>query len=112
MLKQLDLLEKAVEELDNIVGKEKIVQESNIPKLKFLNACARKAFRIHPISTLNPPHLSIKYTIVGNFLIPKGSHVLLGRIGLGRNLKVWTEPYKFQPEHHLKNDRHDISLTK
>ncbi|KAI5408340.1 hypothetical protein KIW84_054243 [Lathyrus oleraceus] len=40
-----------------------------------------------------------------------GSHVLLGRTGLGRNPKVWTEPYKFQPERHLKNDGYDISLT-
>ncbi|CAI8597040.1 unnamed protein product [Vicia faba] len=111
MLKQPDLLEKAIEELDNIVGKERLVQESDIPKLKFLNACAREAFRLHPISAFNPPHLSMNDTIVGNFLIPKGSHVLLGRIGLGRNPKVWTEPYKFQPERHLKNDGHDISLT-
>ncbi|CAI8597047.1 unnamed protein product [Vicia faba] len=111
MLKQPNLLEKAIEELDNIVGKERLVQESDIPKFKFLNACARETFRLHPISAFNPPHLSMNDTIVGNFLIPKGSHVLLGRTGLGRNPKVWTEPYKFQPERHLKNDGQDISLT-
>ncbi|MCI18281.1 cytochrome P450 79A2, partial [Trifolium medium] len=47
----------------------------------------------------------------GNYLIPKGSHVLLGRSGLGRNPKVWSEPYKFKPERHLKNDRSNITLT-
>ncbi|CAK8566095.1 unnamed protein product [Lathyrus sativus] len=111
MLNQRDLLKKAIEELDNIVGKDRLVQESDIPKLKFLNACAREAFRLYPVSAFNPPHLSTKDTIVENFFIPKGSHVLLGRTGLGRNSKVWTDPYKFQPERHLKNDGHDISLT-
>ncbi|CAL5202680.1 unnamed protein product [Lathyrus oleraceus] len=111
MLNQPVLLEKAIEELDNIVGKDRLVQESDIPNLKFLKACAREAFRLHPIFAFNLPHLSTNDTIVGNFLIPKGSHVLLGRTGLGRNPKVWTEPYKFQPERHLKNDGYDISLT-
>ncbi|XP_058783815.1 isoleucine N-monooxygenase 1-like [Vicia villosa] len=111
MLNQPDLLEKALEELDNIVGKDRLVQEFDIPKLKFLKACAREAFRLHPVTTFNVPHVSMKDTVVGNFLIPKGSHVLLGRTGLGRNPKVWTEPYKFQPERHFRNDGHDISLS-
>ncbi|XP_050874735.1 isoleucine N-monooxygenase 1 [Lathyrus oleraceus] len=111
MLNQPVLFEKAIEELDNIVGKDRLVQESDIPNLKFLKACAREAFRLHPMFAFNPPHLSTNDTRVGNFLIPKGSHVLLGRTGLGRNPKVWTEPYKFQPERHLKNDGYDISLT-
>ncbi|XP_058782058.1 isoleucine N-monooxygenase 1-like [Vicia villosa] len=111
MLNQHVLMEKAIEELDNIVGKDRLVQEIDIPKLKFLKACAREALRLHPIATFNVPHVSMNDTIIGNFLIPKGSHVLLGRSGLGKNPKVWSEPYKFQPERHLKNNRFDISLT-
>ncbi|XP_058782059.1 isoleucine N-monooxygenase 2-like [Vicia villosa] len=111
MLNQPDLLEKAIEELDNIVGKDRLVQEFDIPKLKFLKACAREAFRLHPVTPFSVPHVSMNDTIVGNFLIPKGSHVLFGRTGVGINPKVWTEPYKFQPERHLKNDKSDISLT-
>jgi len=111
MLIQPELFEKAIEELDNIVGKDRLVKESDIPKLNFLKACAREAFRLHPITDFNVPHVSTNDTMVGNYFIPKGSHVLLGRSGLGRNPKVWTEPYKFKPERHLKNDGSDIALT-
>ncbi|GAU18636.1 hypothetical protein TSUD_124690 [Trifolium subterraneum] len=111
MLDQPELFQKALDELDNIVGKDRLVQESDIPKLNFLKACARETFRLHPITAFNVPHVSMKDTIVGNYLIPKGSHVLLGRSGLGRNPKVWSEPYKFKPERHLKNDGSDIALT-
>jgi phenylalanine N-monooxygenase len=111
MLNQPELFQKATEELDNIVGKNRLVQESDIPKLNFLKACAREAFRLHPITTFNVPHVAMNDTIVGNYLIPKGSHILLGRSGLGRNPKVWSEPYKFKPERHLKNDGSNITLT-
>ncbi|QCD77911.1 tyrosine N-monooxygenase [Vigna unguiculata] len=50
-------------------------------------------------------------TVVGNYFIPKGSHVVLSRQELGRNPKVWNEPYKFKPERHLKSDTDDVSLT-
>ncbi|KAK2386557.1 hypothetical protein P8452_24908 [Trifolium repens] len=111
MLNQPELFQKATEELDNIVGKNRLVQESDIPKLNFLKACAREAFRLHPITTFNVPHVAMNDTIVGNYLIPKGSHILLGRSGLGTNPKVWSEPYKFKPERHLKNDGSNITLT-
>ncbi|MCI24403.1 isoleucine N-monooxygenase 2-like, partial [Trifolium medium] len=98
MINQPELLQRAIEELDNVVGKQRLVQESDIPKLNYVKACVREAFRLHPITAFNTPHVSMKDTMVGNYLIPKGSHILLGRIGLGRNPKVWSEPYKFKPE--------------
>jgi phenylalanine N-monooxygenase len=111
MLNQPELFQKAVEELDNIVGKDRLVQESDIPKLNFLKACAREAFRLPPITAFNVPHVAMNDTVVGNYLIPKGSHILLGRSGLGKNPKVWSEPYKFKPERHLKSDGSNINLT-
>ncbi|KAF7843832.1 isoleucine N-monooxygenase 2-like [Senna tora] len=38
-----------------------------------------------------------------NYFIPKGSHILVSRKGLGRNPKVWDDPNKFKPERHLIN---------
>lgn len=111
MINQPELLQRATEELDNVVGKERMVQESDIPKLKFLKACARESFRMHPIAPFNVPHVSMKDTMVGNYFIPKGSHVILSRSGLGRNPNVWSEPHKFKPERHLKSDGSDVVLS-
>ncbi|XP_057429991.1 isoleucine N-monooxygenase 2-like [Lotus japonicus] len=111
MINQPELLQRATEELDNVVGKERMVQESDIPKLKFLKACARESFRMHPIAPFNVPYVSMKDTMVGNYFIPKGSHVILSRSGLGRNPNVWSEPHKFKPERHLKSDGSDVVLS-
>ncbi|XP_027337510.1 isoleucine N-monooxygenase 1-like [Abrus precatorius] len=111
MINQPELLQRATEELDSVVGKERLVQESDIPKLNYVKACAREAFRLHPIAPFIPPHVSMSDTVVGKYFIPKGSHVMLGRQELGRNPKVWNEPLKFKPERHLKSDGSDVVLT-
>nr|KYP44534.1 Tyrosine N-monooxygenase [Cajanus cajan] len=106
-----EMLQRATEEVDNVVGKEKLVQESDVPNLNYVKACVREAFRLHPVVPFNPPHVSVNDTMVGNYFIPKGSHVLLSRQGLGRNPKVWYEPHEFKPERHLKNDEPLIALS-
>ncbi|XP_019162083.1 PREDICTED: isoleucine N-monooxygenase 2-like [Ipomoea nil] len=111
MLNQPEILKRATEELDNVVGKERLVQESDLPRLNYLNACLKEAFRIHPLSSFVPPHLCSSDTTLSNYFIPKGSHVMISRHGLGRNPRIWEEPLKFKPERHLKNDGSEVSLV-
>ncbi|PKI66249.1 hypothetical protein CRG98_013330 [Punica granatum] len=79
MINNPEILSKAVEEVDKVVGKERLVQEQDIPNLNYIK------------------------TIVAGYRIPKGSHVILSRRGLGRNPKVWDRPLEFKPERHLFN---------
>ncbi|MED6225065.1 hypothetical protein PIB30_090243 [Stylosanthes scabra] len=111
MLNQPKILQKAIEELDNVVGRERLVQESDIPKLNYVKACLREGFRLHPIVDFNVPHVSMEDTIVANYFIPKGSHVLIRRQGIGHNPRVWDEPLKFKPERHLKKDGRELTLS-
>ncbi|XP_050237988.1 valine N-monooxygenase 1-like [Mercurialis annua] len=110
MLNQPKMLEKATKELDMIVGKERLVQESDIAKLNYLNACAKEAFRLHPVSYFNPPHFAMQDTTLGGYFIPKGSWTYLSRASLGRNPNTWQDPLKFNPERHLDNG--EVVLTK
>ncbi|CAJ1960603.1 unnamed protein product [Sphenostylis stenocarpa] len=111
MINQPYKLQQATEEVDKVVGKQRMVQESDIPKLNYVKACLREAFRLHPVVPFNPPHVSTIDTMVANYFIPKGSHVLLSRHELGRNPKVWSEPHKFKPERHQKNDGSVVVLS-
>ncbi|KAL2488510.1 Cytochrome [Forsythia ovata] len=111
MINQPEILKRASEELDIVVGRDRLVQESDLTYLKYVKACAREAFRIHPIAPFNVPHVSMEDATVGGYFIPKGSHVLLSRPGLGRNPRIWEEPLKFKPERHLKDDGSDVVLT-
>ncbi|MED6125887.1 hypothetical protein PIB30_072869 [Stylosanthes scabra] len=106
MLNQPEILQKATEEIDSVVGKERQVQESDIPKLNYLKACIREVFRLHPIDDINATHVSMEDTFVANntYFIPKGSHIILRRQGIGQNPKIWEESLKFKPERHLQQN--------
>ncbi|KAL5823939.1 hypothetical protein ACOSQ4_021839 [Xanthoceras sorbifolium] len=94
MMNQPEILQKAIEEVDRVVGKERLVQESDFFQLNYIKACAREAFRLHPIAPFNVPHVSISDTTVANDFIPKGSH-----------------PLKFKPQRYLKGDGSEVVLT-
>nr|XP_043629467.1 isoleucine N-monooxygenase 2-like [Erigeron canadensis] len=104
MLNEPILLRKAVEELDNVVGRNRLVEEQDLSQLNFIKACIKEAFRLHPFRAFNPPHLSMTDTTVAGYFIPKGSHVLVSRLGLGRNPDVWENPLRFDPDRHLRGE--------
>ena len=101
LLDQPDILQEAVEELDRVVGKDRLVDESDFPQLVFIKACARESLRLHPMAAFNLPHVALHDTRVAGYFIPKGSQVLLSRVGLGRNPKIWDNPLRFDPTRHL-----------
>ncbi|KAI3960460.1 hypothetical protein MKW98_002959 [Papaver atlanticum] len=108
MINQPDVLQKAVKEIDMVVGKDRLVQESDIPKLNYVKACAKEAF---PLTSFGVPHMSNSDAIVGGYFIPKHSHVIVSRYGLGRNPRVMNEPLKFKPERHFKTHEDGSGTT-
>uniref|UniRef100_A0ACD6AU11 Uncharacterized protein n=1 Tax=Avena sativa TaxID=4498 RepID=A0ACD6AU11_AVESA len=101
MMNKPEIMQKAIDELDAVVGKERLVEESDITRLNYLKSCIREAFRLHPYHALNVPHVAMVDTTVAGYTIHKDTHVILSRLGLGRNPKIWNEPLEFRPERHL-----------
>ncbi|PIN03871.1 Cytochrome P450 CYP2 subfamily [Handroanthus impetiginosus] len=111
MINQPNILDKAYKELDKVVGKDRLVDESDLPNLNYVKACAKEAFRLHPIAPFNVPHVSTKDTVVGGYFIPKGSHVILSRPGLGQNARIWEDPLKYKPERHISDESRKVTLV-
>ncbi|CAN0878348.1 Valine N-monooxygenase 1 [Linum grandiflorum] len=109
LINQPDLLAKATAEIDRVVGKDRLVQESDIGSLNYVKACARESFRLHPMAPFNVPHVAMQDTVVAGYFIPKGSQALLSRYGLGRNPKAWADPLRYDPERHLNDG--EVVLT-
>ncbi|KFK43335.1 hypothetical protein AALP_AA1G111500 [Arabis alpina] len=104
MLKSPEILTKAMKELDQVVGKDRLVQESDIPNLNYLKACCRETFRIHPSAHYIPTHVARQESTLAGYFIPKGSHIHVGRSTIGRNPKIWKDPLVYRPERHLEGD--------
>ncbi|PWA64212.1 cytochrome P450 [Artemisia annua] len=110
MINEPMIFAKAVHELDSMVGKDRLVQESDLVNLNYIKSCVKEALRLHPVSAFGLPHMSTKDTTVSGYFIPKGSHILVSRMGLGRNPEVWDDPLTYNPDRHM-NDGKEVVLT-
>ncbi|XP_042052885.1 labd-13Z-ene-9,15,16-triol synthase, chloroplastic-like [Salvia splendens] len=94
-------MEKAQKELSEVVGMDKIVQESHLPKLNFLNAVIKETLRLHPPVPLLVPRVPFQTTTVGGYTIPKGTKILLNVWAIQRDPTIWDNPGEFKPERFL-----------
>ncbi|KAK9080292.1 hypothetical protein SSX86_000050 [Deinandra increscens subsp. villosa] len=111
MLNEPMIQKRAVDELDHVVGHDRLVEEQDLPQLNYIKACIKEAFRLHPFAPFILPHVSIMDTTVAGYFIPKGSHILLSRYGLGRNTNVWEDPLRFNPDRHLDGEGKQVVLS-
>ncbi|KAK9157121.1 hypothetical protein Scep_003695 [Stephania cephalantha] len=56
LLNNPEMLAKAQIELDTNVGKDRLVEESDIPNLKYLQALLKETLRMYPVGPLLVPH--------------------------------------------------------
>lgn len=96
-----DTMRKAQEELDRVVGRERLMNESDIPELPYLQAIAKEALRLHPSAPLDDPHLNEQPAKLGGYVIPPNSIVLLNLWALGQDESMWDRPKSFNPDRFL-----------
>uniref|UniRef100_Q7M1E6 Cytochrome P450 92B1 n=1 Tax=Petunia hybrida TaxID=4102 RepID=Q7M1E6_PETHY len=104
LLRKPKIIEKANEELDRAIGKERWIQEEDFTRLPYIEAIIKETFRLHPLCALLPPHYSIEDCCVAGYDIPKGTSVYVNAWSIGRNPKYWDKPEEFIPERFLEND--------
>ncbi|XP_076888301.1 isoleucine N-monooxygenase 2-like [Bidens hawaiensis] len=111
MINEPMILKQAVKELDHVVGRQKLVEERDLPKLNYLKACIKESFRLHPFDPFIPPHVSTMSTTVGGYFIPNGSHIILSRLRMGRDPNLWADPLWFNPDRHLHGEGKQVLLS-
>ncbi|KAK1549782.1 hypothetical protein Q3G72_007762 [Acer saccharum] len=102
LMKQPNLIEKATEELDRVIGRERWVEEKDIPQLPYINAIMKETMRKHPVAVLLAPHLAQEDCNVAGYDIRKGTRVFINSWSIGRDSSFWDEPEEFRPERFLQ----------
>ncbi|KAK2979682.1 hypothetical protein RJ640_027262 [Escallonia rubra] len=101
MMKKPDVMKKAQEELDIVVGKDNVVEESDTHRLPYLNAVMKEVLRLHPALPLLVPHCPSDTCTVGSYTIPKGARVFVNVWAIHRDPSIWENPLEFRPERFL-----------
>lgn len=98
-------LEKVQEELDLHVGKERLVTESDLNKLQYLQAAVKESMRLYPVGGLGGHREFSEDCIVGGYHVPKGTRLLINLWKMHRDPLVWADPLMFKPERFLTTHR-------
>ena len=96
-------MEKARQEIDSVVGKNRLVEESDIINLPYLQAIVKETLRLHPTGPLIVRESSKDCTI-GGYDIPAGTRLFVNVWAIGRDPNHWENPLEFQPERFINED--------
>ncbi|KAG6503121.1 cytochrome P450 703A2-like [Zingiber officinale] len=112
-IKNPELLQRAQEELDRVVGRDRMVRESDLGDLNYLRCIVRETFRMHPPGPFLIPRESMKATELMGYHIPAKTRVFINAHALGRNKSVWgNDADEFRPERHLPADGERVEVLR
>ncbi|MCD7463348.1 hypothetical protein HAX54_050376 [Datura stramonium] len=98
LLRHPKVMKKLQNELEQVVGINRMVEESDLERLEYLDMVIKEGLRLHPPAPLLIPHESTEDCVVDGFDIPKGSRVFVNVWAIGRDPEAWLEPERFWPE--------------
>ncbi|PHT71995.1 hypothetical protein T459_22780 [Capsicum annuum] len=113
LLRHPEVMKKLRKELQEVVGLERRVEESDLENLNYLDMVVKEGMRMHPVAPLFY-HESMEDCVVSDLHIPKGSRILVNCYAVQRDPNVWPEPDKFLPDRFLESSidfrGHDFQL--
>nr|XP_043635839.1 cytochrome P450 81Q32-like isoform X2 [Erigeron canadensis] len=98
LLNNPQTLQKAQNEIDRHVGRDRLVDESDLNDLPYLRCIINETLRLYPAGPLLVPHQSSEDCIVGGYNVPQGTMLLVNQWAIHHDPKLWTDPEMFNPE--------------
>ncbi|KDP31334.1 hypothetical protein JCGZ_11710 [Jatropha curcas] len=101
LIRHPNILAQVRQELDMVVGQDRLVTELDLPQLTYLQAVVKETFRLHPSTPLSLPRIAAESCEINGYHIPKGSTLLVNVWAIARDPEEWVEPLVFRPERFL-----------
>lgn len=105
-----ELMQQMQLELDTVVGQTRTVQESDIPKLKLLQAVVKETFRFHPPVPLLAPHESHEACQIAGYYVPAYTSLYINVWAMGRDPRLWDAPLTFNPHRFMEGPLQEVDV--
>jgi cytochrome P450 len=96
-----EVQKKAQEEIDRVIGPDRLPSAADREKLPYIEATVKEVLRWHPVAPMGLPHTSTEDDICEGFLIPKGGMIFANVWHFTHDPKVYHDPLTFKPERFL-----------
>lgn len=101
LIRHPNILAQAQQEIDKVVGQNRLVTEADLTHLTFLQAIVKETFRLHPSTPLSLPRMATESCEINGYFIPKGATLLTNVWAIARDPDAWPEPLEFRPSRFL-----------
>ncbi|KAL9237973.1 hypothetical protein vseg_012459 [Gypsophila vaccaria] len=105
------VLNKARLEIDTQIGKDRLVEETDLQNLPYLQNIINETLRLYPAVPLLSPHEPSEDCTIGGYYIPKGTMVLINAWAIHRDPNLWNDPLVFRPERFEGRDGDEYKFT-
>ncbi|KAJ3673846.1 hypothetical protein LUZ60_005838 [Juncus effusus] len=112
LIRHPDILKKAQKELDSVVGRNRLVSESDLPNLPIMTAIIKEVFRLHPSTPLSLPRMADNSCEIDGYHIAKNTTLLVNVWAISKDPAVWKDPLKFDPARFLPGGSHEHADVK
>ena len=100
---------KAQEELDSVVGQNRLPSFDDTPNLPFVNAFIKEVLRWRPVLPMGLPHSPREDDEYLGYHIPKGALVVENQWAINLDNERFQDSHKFMPERWLQDPDQQIS---
>nr|CAB3504926.1 unnamed protein product [Digitaria exilis] len=101
LLTHPEAMRKVRAELDANVGRSRLVEESDITNLPYLQCVVKETLRLCPVGPVIPAHEAMEDCTVGGYHVRRGTMILVNAWLIHRDPKLWEAPEEFRPERFL-----------
>jgi len=104
----------AQEELDRVVGSDRLPSFADRENLPYINALVKETLRWNPVVPLCIPHTASEDAVFNGYFIPKGTIILPNIWQFTHDSTIFHDPKEFKPERFLgakpEFDPHELSF--
>ncbi|KAL6623512.1 hypothetical protein ACP70R_033391 [Stipagrostis hirtigluma subsp. patula] len=103
LLTHPEAMRKVRAEVDAAVGTDRLVEESDIANLPYLQCVVKETLRLRPVAPVIPAHEAMEDCAVGGFHVRRGTMILVNAWAIHRDPNFWEALEEFRPERFLDN---------
>ncbi|GLB41345.1 putative cytochrome P450 family protein [Lyophyllum shimeji] len=96
-----DVLKKAQEEIDTVIGNDRLPTISDRSQLPYVSALVLEVLRWNSVIPTGIPHTASEDSVVNGYFIPKGSLIVTNLWAMLHDPETYPDPFVFRPERHI-----------
>ncbi|MED6130393.1 hypothetical protein PIB30_000903 [Stylosanthes scabra] len=96
-----DVLKRLRAEIEAVVGSTRLVNESDVPKLPYLQAVVKEALRLHPPAPIVPREAA-EDCMINGYNLKRQTRTIINAYAIMRDPEAWANPEEFIPERFLE----------